>query len=95
MMYWMNIYKLALEQPQVAKIMYDKLEEKIYGLSVTHHDTDGTKNRERFPLEESWTQKQYSEKIVEVIRQKAENIIVVCGYKFQLVMSLTKEHFKQ
>ena len=65
-------FKLALEQPQVAKIMYDKLEEKFYGLSVTHYDNDGAKNIERFQLEESWIQKQYSEKIVEVVKKKAE-----------------------
>ena len=65
-------FKLSLEQPQVAKIMYDRFKEKFYGLSVTYHDTVGTNNIERFPLEESWIKIHCSDKIVEVIIKKAE-----------------------
>ena len=43
-------FQLSLEQPQVAKTMYDKLEEEFYGLSATYHDTDGKKIQNGFRL---------------------------------------------
>ena len=47
----------------------------FYGLSVTYHDINETKNTERFLLEESCIEKPYSEKVVEVILKKVKTFL--------------------
>ena len=62
-------YVMTLNEPQVAKIMFDPHDNKFYGMSIT--PTARGKKQERFHLHNDWVVNQYNEDLVKHIKDFA------------------------